>query len=172
MNRRWSGRTGRGETMEITLHERTEDTVRIYFEKAQQPFIRSMLPQRAKTVEEALAAYRHTRHPGANSFGRTIRADGRYVGDVWVYCIDLTDTPNAMLSYCVFEPEVSGRGIATQAVSLFLEAAAAECGLRTVGAFTYADNAASIRVLEKNGFEMQESFTEEDRLSYYFQKNL
>ena len=38
--------------MNISLHERTEDTVRIYFEKAQQPFVRSMLPQRATTVEE------------------------------------------------------------------------------------------------------------------------
>ena len=158
--------------MNISLHERTEDTVRIYFEKAQQPFVRSMLPQRATTVEEALADYRRTQRPGANSFGRTVRADDRYVGDVWVYCIDHTDTPNAMLSYCIFEKEVNGRGIATKAVGLFLEEAAAEYGLRTVGAFTYADNTGSIRVLEKNGFELRESFVEEERMSYYFQKTL
>lgn len=158
--------------MDITLHERTEDTVRIYFQRAKQPFVRSMLPQKAKTVEEALADFRCTLLPGANSFGRTIHADGRYVGDVWVYCIDRADTPNAMLSYCVFDPEANGRGIATKAVSLFLEEAAAEYGLLTVGAFTYADNMGSIRVLEKNGFEMRESFMEEERPSYYFQKDL
>ena len=33
--------------MNISLHERTEDTVRICFEKAQQPYIRSILPQKA-----------------------------------------------------------------------------------------------------------------------------
>lgn len=158
--------------MNIALHERTEDTVRIYFEKAQQPFVCSMLPQRATMVDEALADFRRTQLPGANSFGQTIHADGRYVGDVWAYCIDREATPNAMLSYCVFDPEANGRGIATKAVSLFLEEAAAEYGLLTVGAFTYADNVGSIRVLEKNGFEMRESFVDEGRMSYYFQKDL
>ena len=134
--------------MNISLHERTEDTVRIYFEKAQQPFVRSMLPQRATTVEEALADFRRTQRPGANSFGRTVRADGRYVGDVWVYCIDHTDTPNAMLSYCIFEKEVNGRGIATKAVGLFLE----EFTERPVRARAVADNVSSIRILEKYGF--------------------
>lgn len=146
--------------------------MRIYFEKAQQPFVRSMLTQRATTVEEALADYRRTQRPGANSFGRTIRADGRYVGDVWVYCIDHTDTPNAMLSYCIFEQQVNGRGIATKAVNMFLKEVVAEYGLRTVGAFTYADNVGSVRVLEKNGFELRESFVDEKGMSYYFQKNL
>ena len=158
--------------MEISLRERTEDTVRIYFERAQQPYIRSMLPQRARTVEEAVEDFRRTQLPGANSFGRTIFVDGRYVGDVWIYGIDPADAPGAMLSYCVFEPEVSGMGVATKAVSTFLEKVAVRYRLLTVGAFTYADNAASIRVLEKNGFERHESFEEEGRLSYYFQKNL
>ncbi len=158
--------------MEILLCERNEETVRIYFERAQQPFIRSMLPQRAKTIEDALEDFRYTQLPGANSFGRTIWVDGRYVGDVWVYCIDPAEIPNAMLRYCVFEPEYNGRGIAKKAVSMFLAEAADRYGLTSVGAFTYADNTASIRVLEKNGFLRLESFVEDDRMSYYFQKPL
>ena len=89
--------------MKITLQPRTEETVRIYFENAQQPAIRRTLPQKAQTVEEALADFRKTQLPGATSDGRTIRLDGQYVGDVWIYAIDPADTPNAMLSYCVFE---------------------------------------------------------------------
>ena len=85
--------------MTVTLRERTADTVRIYFERAQQPRIRRTLPQKAKTLEEALDDFERTQLPGANSFGRTIHMDGRYVGDVWIYCIDPAEMPNAMLSY-------------------------------------------------------------------------
>ena len=42
----------------IALGERTEETVRIYFEKAKQPEIKAMLPQKDQTVEEALTDYR------------------------------------------------------------------------------------------------------------------
>ena len=157
--------------MTIKLQERTVDTVRIYFERAQQSCIRQRLPQKAKTVEEALADFEQTQLPGANSFGRTIHMDGRYVGDVWVYCIDPAETPNAMLSYCVFEPEVWGRGVASEAVRLFLQEIRPRFALQSVGAFTYADNIASIRVLEKNGFRLEDRFREDGVQSCYYQKN-
>lgn len=156
--------------MTITLHPRTAQTVAIYFERAQQPVIRSMLPQKAQTVEEALADYASTQLPGATSYGRTIHADGRYVGDVWIYAIDQHDTPNAMLSYCVFETEIWSRGVATAAVRLFLAEAEDRYGLASIGAFTYADNVASIRVLEKNGFALEEEFEEDGVVSRYYQR--
>ena len=158
--------------MEITLCDRTEDTVAIYFEKAQQPEIKQMLPQKATSVVEALADFAKTQLPGATSYGRTIYADGHYIGDVWIYGIDMKDTPNAMLSYCIFEKEMWGKGAATQGVRLFLEEVRDRFGLQTVGAFTYAANAASIRVLEKNGFSLVESFSEEGILSQYYQLEL
>ena len=40
--------------MKIELRERTEDTVAIYFEKAQDAEIKKFLPQKAQTLEEAL----------------------------------------------------------------------------------------------------------------------
>ena len=155
--------------MEITLRDRTANTVATYFEKAQQPEIKQMLPQKATSVEEALADFAKTQLPGATSYGRTIYADGHYIGDVWIYGIDMNDTPNAMLSYCIFEKEMWGKGAATQGVRLFLEEARDRFGLQTVGAFTYAANVASIRVLEKNGFSLVESFSEEGILSQYYQ---
>lgn len=154
----------------IALGERNEETVRIYFSRAQQPSIKAFLPQKAQNVEEALADYRATLLPGATSYGRTILVDGNYVGDAWCYGLNQDEEPNAMLSYCLFEPEYLRKGIATRAVGMFLEEARERYGLQTIGAFTFADHAASIRVLEKNGFCLMEEFTEEGRRSKYFQR--
>ena len=156
--------------MKVTLRDRTAETVAVYFTKAQQPAIKQMLPQKATSVEEALADFAKTQQPGATSYGRTIYADECYIGDVWVYGMDLHDTPNAMLSYCIFEKEMWGRGAATESVRLLLEDVQERLGLKTIGAFTYAANAASIRVLEKNGFVLKETFSEDGELSQFYQR--
>lgn len=155
--------------MKVSLKPRTAETVAVYFERTQQEVIRRMLPHKAQTLEEALADFAKTQRPGATSFGRTIDADGRYVGDVWVYAIDRNDTPNSMLSYCVFDQSVWGRGVATAAVRQFLIEACEKFSLSTVGAFTYAANTASIRVLEKCGFVLAEEYTEDGVVSRYYQ---
>ncbi len=158
--------------MKIELGERTAETAAAYFIKAQQPFIQSSLPQKARTLEEALRDYRDTLRPDASSFGRTILADCVYVGDVWCYGIDTTETPNAMLSYCVFDRSCWKKGIATEAVALFLAEVRERYAIHTMGAFTFSDNSASIRVLEKNGFSLVEEFCEGGRRSRYFQREL
>lgn len=155
--------------MEITLGQRTVETVRIYFEQAQKPEIKAFLPQKAQTVQEALRDYRQTLLPGASSYGRTILADGRYIGDVWCYCIQREEEPNAMLSYCIFDTSCWSKGIASRAVGKFLEEAREKYGLQTVGAFVFADHIPSIRVLEHNGFVLLEEFTEDGRRSRYYQ---
>lgn len=156
--------------MIISLHERTEAHVCTYFQHTQDAEITAMLPSSAETVEDALAMFRRTQEPGASSFGRTIYADGVYVGDVWCYAIQQEETPNAMLSYCIFDKNCWGRGVATEAVRLFLAEVKARYGLRRVGAFAYADNAASLRVLEKNGFRCVEEFEEEGCRSAYWER--
>lgn len=154
--------------MTVTLRERTEKTAAVYFRRTQTPVIRRTLPQKARTLEEALSDYRRTREPGASSYGRTIYADGRYAGDVWCYCIDRGGDPQAMVSYCVFARELWGKGVATEALRLFLAEIREQFGLGRVGAFTYAANRASVRVLEKNGFRLAQSFTEEGVESGYY----
>lgn len=156
--------------MEVSLGKRTAETAAVYFERTRCPAIQKFLPQRAQTLEEALADYRKTQEPGAKSFGRTIQADGRYVGDVWCYCMDPSGDPQAMVSYCVFERELWGQGIAARALGLFLEEIRERFGLERVGAFTFSENAVSIRVLEKNGFHREESFIEDGVESAYFEK--
>ncbi len=56
--------------MEISLGTRTADTVRTYFEKARNPVIKAMLPQKAATVEEALKDYEDTLLPDRGIHGR------------------------------------------------------------------------------------------------------
>ena len=102
--------------MKIELRERTAGHVRVYFEQTQDEQIERMLPRSVESLEQALANFEATLLPGAASFGRTIYADGRYVGDVWCYCIDCEQSPNAMLSYCIFDKALWGKGAATEAV--------------------------------------------------------
>ena len=155
--------------MHISLENRTADSVRIYFEKTNRSEIKRVLPQKAKTVEEALEDYEKTLLPNAKSFGQTVYVDGKYVGDVWCYCIDMDDEPNCMLSFCIFETEYWSKGIATAAVKMFIHNIYARYHVNTIGAFTYANNQASIRVLEKNGFVVMEEFEEDGALSKYLQ---
>ena len=122
-----------------------------------------------KTVEEALEDYEKTLLPNATSFGQTVHVDGKYVGDVWCYCIDMDDEPNCMLSFCIFELEYWSKGIATSAVNMFIKNVCERYDVKTIGAFTFAHNNASIRVLEKNGFVVIEEFEEDGVLSKYLQ---
>ena len=126
--------------MEITLQERTADYVRIYFERTQDDQIDRMLPRSVNSLDQALENFAQTK-----------------------------ETPNAMLSYCIFEKSCWGKGIASRALSLFLNEIAEKYALSSVGAFTFADNIASIRVLEKNGFSVKESFVEDGRESVYLE---
>lgn len=158
--------------MEVTLGRRTEKTATFYFQKANTPEIKKYLPQRAATLEEFLADFRASQAPGAPSYGRTIWLDGQYVGDVWCYCIAPGEVPGAMVSYCLFQPERRGRGVTGRALELFLAEIGPRFGLGSVGAFTFADNLPSIRVLEKNSFCMMEEFEEDGRLSRYYEKKL
>ncbi len=96
--------------------------------------------------------------------------DRAYVGDVWCYCIGQGEL-NAMLSYCVFDRAFWGRGMAAAALKRFLKEMVKKYNVKTVGAFTYAVNGSSIRVLEKCGFDEMETFSEDGTESKYFQWN-
>lgn len=74
---------------------------------------------------------------------RTIRADGRIVGDIGVWHEDGT----AMLAYWI-DRDAWGRGIATRAVRLLLDAIAE----RPLRAWVAADNTASCALLATLGF--------------------
>lgn len=143
----------------------------VYFVKTRDAEIQKFLPQKAQTVDEALEDYRKSLQLGSTSYGRTIYADGVYVGDIWCYYLQ-RERPNAMVSYCVFEKSCWGKGLATEALRLFLEEIAVKFGVKSVGAFTFLDNAASVRVLEKNGFAETERLDDNGVKSAYFERSL
>lgn len=153
----------------IKLCDRTEETVRIYFEKANNKEIKRFLPQKAKSIEEALEDYKKTLLANASSYGKTIWLDNKYVGDIWCYYIDKSETPNAMISYCVFDKKYWKKGIATEALRLFIKEIKECLQLKSFGAFTYSENVASIHVLEKNGFKLIETLVEDNVESKYYQ---
>ena len=68
--------------MMIELRERTAETVLTYFRSTRDAEIQKFLPQKAQSEEEALADFEKTQREGTTSYGRTIYADGRHVGDV------------------------------------------------------------------------------------------
>ena len=139
-----------------------------YFEKVQDEEIKRFLPQKARSVEETISDFEKTLLPDATSFGSTIYVNANDVGDVWAYCIG-GDEPNAMLSFCVFEKSLWGKGIASEAVRIFLDEMKEKYNLRSMGAFTFSNNQASINVLMKNGFQEKETFTENGVESKNFQ---
>ncbi|MBD5501885.1 MAG: GNAT family N-acetyltransferase [Lachnospiraceae bacterium] len=157
--------------MKIELRDRTADTVITYFHQTRDPEVRKYLPQKAAAENEALADFEKTQQPGSTSYGRTIYVDGKYIGDIWCYCIG-SDEPNAMLSYCIFDKTYWDKGVATQAVQLFLGEIIGRFGIKSVGAFTYSANIGSIKVLRKTGFICAETFIEDGVESQYFQKGL
>ena len=156
--------------MRIELRERTAETVLTYFHATRDAEIQKFLPQKAQSEEEALADFEKTQQEAATSYGRTIYADEHHVGDIWCYCIQ-KEEPNAMVSYCVFDKTLWNKGVATHSLKLFLEDIIERFNLKHIGAFSYLENIASIRVLEANGFCRMEEFTEDGVASVYLQRN-
>ena len=156
--------------MNIELRKRTADHVRIYFERTQDPEIQKYLPQTVTSIQQALNNFENTLKPDTTSYGCTVYVDGNYVGDIWCYGISLADTPQAMISYCIFDKKYWGRGVMSRALALFLPDISNRYGISCVGAFSFYENTASVRVLERNGFCLQETFLEDGVKSVYLQR--
>lgn len=83
-----------------------------------------------------------------------IEVDGQAVGGIGLVLGEDVDRLSAELGYWLGEA-YWGRGIGTAAVRVLVDDAFTRFGLARVFALTFADNAASIRVLEKSGFVLE-----------------
>lgn len=162
-------RKGHFVVVKIYLKPRTAENVTIYWEKTQDREIRSRIPIADLSLEESLRHFEEAQRPGASSFGMSIYADSAYVGDVWCYGIDEWGEKMAMFSFLIFEKSLWGKGVGSAAAKLFLPEIFSRYAIEKVGAFTYADNAASLGALKKAGFQEIERFEEEGRLSVYLE---
>jgi ribosomal-protein-alanine N-acetyltransferase len=84
------------------------------------------------------------------------RSSGSFVGRAGLRWTDVGDGPEVEVNYAL-RPEFWGRGFATEVAAKLVEVAAG-IGLRPVIAFTWTENAASERVMQKAGFRFVRQF--------------
>jgi ribosomal-protein-alanine N-acetyltransferase len=101
--------------------------------------------------EQIAAAQRQAESGERFEFGVWQRNGGGLVGRISVGGIARGALQNAYLGYGI-DCDHSGRGYATQAVTLAVEVAFRDLGLHRVQAAVVPENTASARVLEKVGF--------------------
>ena len=88
------------------------------------------------------------------SFGIYEPLTKQLIGHIALYAIKRVPYSSAFVGYSLDERYV-GQGIATEAVSLMLQLAFEQLKLHRVEAYIAPDNIASIRVIEKNGFQQE-----------------
>ncbi len=83
----------------------------------------------------------------------TLRQTGELIGN----CGIRRDTPTSHEAEIGYElaPDQWGRGYASEAVAEIVRFGLAEMGVHRITAWLVADNVASARVLEKNGFQLE-----------------
>lgn len=91
---------------------------------------------------------------GKSGCFRAVVSDGNIVGMISVEQSPQIAPRTAEMSYCLL-PEMQGRGIMTRAVENLCPVVFAELGLAGITAEVMAENRASRKVLEKNGFALQ-----------------
>lgn len=158
--------------MEIQLNKRKQEHVKIFYERVQDQEIQKMFPSHTSSVNEALRLFKESEKKNANSYGRVIYVEGKYIGDIWCFNIEPKSDIEAMLSYCIFDKHYWHKGIATKACHLFLEEVKQKYKINKMGAFVYSTNIASIKILKKNGFVVEEIFVEDGIESQFLVRNM
>ncbi|MBH0330395.1 acetyltransferase [Brevibacillus brevis] len=130
----------------LTLREVTEADLPIFFTQQLDKSAHEMAAFTVKDPEDRDGFIAHwTRILNNDSIvKRAILLNGQIVGNI--SCFELFGLPT--IGYWI-DKSFWGKGIATNALTLFLE----DLGLRPVYARVAHDNIGSIRVLEKNGFQ-------------------
>ena len=93
---------------------------------------------------------------GKEGVWRSIRADGNLIGSISVERRDGNGRSIGELGYMILTPWWS-KGIGTEAVRQMCGIATRELGLTQISATVSVGNRASGRVLEKNGFRLEET---------------
>ena len=126
--------------MDIALKTRTKEHVVTFWEKTQDEEIKRLFPFSIESLEKALTLFDESLREDALSYGKVIYFGGKYAGDIWCYSIDEIDEKMAMLSVVIFEKELWGKGIATEAAEAFINEVFNKYDIEKIGAFTYSNN--------------------------------
>jgi len=108
------------------------------------------------TVEHARSWYESTVLPRDEKDGlyRIIFADGKPVGQISLACYSDVRSKDAEMGYLLLDG-YKGRGIMTQSVGMICAEGFQTLDILRISAEVFSPNAASRRVLEKNGFEQE-----------------
>ena len=91
----------------------------------------------------------------------TLPASGEVIGNCGIR-LTAAGSHEAEIGY-ELSPNQWGRGYATEAVAAILRFGFTELGVHRVSAWLVADNVASARVLEKNGFQLEGRLRDKER---------
>lgn len=155
--------------MEVKLSNRTLDHVIIFWNKTQDDEIKNLFPGISETLKDSIVLFEESLKDFASSFGKVIYYNEKYIGDIWCYGIDDEIEKMAMLSIVIFEKDLWGQGIGTEAIKLFIREVKIKYEIKKLGAFVYSNNYGSIGVLKKTGFMEIEEFIEDGIQSKYFE---
>lgn len=151
---------------QVDLADRTKAHVVHYHKMTQDSVIKQMFPVQT-SLKDALDLFYKSKDPGATSYGQVIYHEGAYVGDVWIYALDQVDN-RAMISIMIFDKAAWSKGLGTYVLEIFTRKCIDKFALKTIGAFTYADNGGSRKALEKAGYKVIEA-VEDSRPSLYLE---
>ncbi|MBL6991126.1 MAG: GNAT family N-acetyltransferase [Bacteriovoracaceae bacterium] len=119
-----------------------------------------MFPFDAKSLDESIKNYKKYSTDETTSFGRCIHIDDKYIGDIWAYCID-AQNKSGYLSIVIFNKSYWKKGLGSKVIKDFVNILKNKYDLQKLFAYTFTNNVASIKCLQKVGFETVEDFEED-----------
>ena len=152
--------------MNVQLENQTEEHVKIFYRSTSSKDVMKWMYRNRTTLEDELENFKKR-----ESIRKAITVDGMYVGDIWAKSAKGLPV-DVLLSCCIFDTAYWNRGVATIALQKFLECLKEQYHIGTAGAFLYAENKGSKKVLEKQQFQHKQTFTENEKEAYFYFKNL
>ena len=121
-------------------------------------FLSDRLPQPYTAADAVWWLGMVSENEGKEGVWRSIWADGQLVGSISVERKDEGGKTNGEIGYMILTPFWS-QGFGTESVKQICEIAFQELALEQIVGQVFPENAASARVLEKNGFRLEETKT-------------
>jgi [ribosomal protein S5]-alanine N-acetyltransferase len=152
------------ETERLVVRPYTMDDIDNFFrlngDKEVMRYIRpaQTLEQSKEFLQKIITAYKE--RPGMGRWGMYSTANGEFVGSFAVIPVEHTDM--LQLGYALLK-ENWGIGYATESLKGGIEYVFGPLGLSEIAAITYPENIPSQKVLLKNGFVFDKTFTEEGK---------
>jgi RimJ/RimL family protein N-acetyltransferase len=117
------------------------------------PAVESILAQPiAEDVDGDVGCYLSTARNATNELYFCIYQDEVPIGQIVLHDMNLA-TGESLIGYCLFRPELRGRGIGTRALRLLQQHVVAETNLTHLVVITSSENIASQTIARKCGFE-------------------